>query len=334
MKQKNNKILELLLRDSLRIRFFEQTLLDHFSKGIIGGTTHTCIGQENNAVGISLALNRDDIVLSNHRCHGHFLAHTKNYKGLINEILGNEDGVCSGIGGSQHLFYKKIFYSNGILGGNAPMCVGLAKSIKFKNNKKIVTLFLGDGSLGEGIIYEALNFISIYNLPVLIVIEDNGIAQTTETKKTISGKIYKRCIGFGIKTTQMNYPDAFEIYNKSKKIINMVRNGNPHILILKSTRLGPHSKGDDTRSVNLIRKLSKIDPLLKLRKKIRNKKLVLKVENRAKKFIENIFYRELKPKSLKKLKKKSKKESIEVKKINYLSNFEGKRFGELINHFF
>ena len=99
---------------------------------MIKGTTHTCIGQENNAVGITSALNKDDIVLSNHRCHGHFLSHTDQYDGLINEILGNESGVCRGVGGSQHLFYDKVFYSNGILGGNAPMAVGLALSNKLK----------------------------------------------------------------------------------------------------------------------------------------------------------------------------------------------------------
>ena len=112
-----NKILEFY-KKSNKIRKFEKKLINLFSEGLIKGTTHTCIGQENNAVGITSALNKDDIVLSNHRCHGHFLSHTDQYDGLINEILGNESGVCRGVGGSQHLFYDKVFYSNGILGGN------------------------------------------------------------------------------------------------------------------------------------------------------------------------------------------------------------------------
>ena len=114
-------------------------LLDLFSKGLIKGTTHTCVGQENNAIGVCAALNKMDIVLSNHRCHGHFLSHTKNFTGLLNEILGKKNGVCGGVGGSQHLSYKKKFYSNGILGGNLPMAVGLAQGKKLK---KIKTLFV------------------------------------------------------------------------------------------------------------------------------------------------------------------------------------------------
>ncbi len=137
---KNNTVVKLY-EESIKIRFFEKKLLDLFSEGKIKGTTHTCIGQENNAVGICFALNREDIILSNHRCHGHFLAHTKNYKGLLNEILGNDSGVCKGIGGSQHLFFEKVFYSNGILGGNLPMSVGLAKGIKLKKKKKLYVLF-------------------------------------------------------------------------------------------------------------------------------------------------------------------------------------------------
>ena len=102
------KIITELYNESNKIRFFENKLLDLFSKGLIKGTTHTCIGQENNAVGVCAALNKNDIVLSNHRCHGHFISHTKNYSGLLNEILGKSNGVCGGVGGSQHLFYKNI----------------------------------------------------------------------------------------------------------------------------------------------------------------------------------------------------------------------------------
>ena len=136
-----NKFTSKFYEESLKIRLFEKKLLEFFSRGLIKGTTHTCLGQENNAVGVCAALNNSDIVLSNHRCHGHFLAHTKNFEGLLDEILGKESGVCKGVGGSQHLFYKKIFYSNGILGGNLPMSVGLAKAKKLKKSKNIVCTF-------------------------------------------------------------------------------------------------------------------------------------------------------------------------------------------------
>ena len=87
MKKKESYITEFY-KESLKIRYFENMLLDLFSKGLIKGTTHTCVGQENNAIGVCAAINKMDNVLSNHLCHGHFLSHTKNFTGLLNEILG------------------------------------------------------------------------------------------------------------------------------------------------------------------------------------------------------------------------------------------------------
>lgn len=329
-----NNILEKFYEESLKIRLFEEKLLELFSSGKINGTTHTCIGQENNAVGICSALDRNDIILSNHRCHGHFLAHTKNYEGLINEILGNELGVCKGIGGSQHLYFNKVFYSNGILGGNLPMSVGLALGIKLKKEKKIICTFLGDGAFGEGILYECLNIISIYQLPIILVVEDNGIAQTTDTSKTISGKILEKCKSFNIETSELKYPDAYELFNKAKKIIKKVKKNIPQIIIIKSTRLGPHSKGDDTRPINYLKKLIKLDPLAKLEKKILNKKKLNLIKNHSINFINKKFIKCLNSKNYE---NKESKFSIikknKLKKINYLNSFKGKRYGEMINHY-
>jgi 2-oxoisovalerate dehydrogenase E1 component len=329
----DRKNIQKFYEESLKIRFFENSLLDLFSKGLVKGTTHTSIGQENNAVGVCAALKSKDVVLSNHRCHGHFLAHTKNYGGLLNEILGKKTGVCGGIGGSQHLFYKKIFYSNGILGGNLPMSVGLAKAKKIKKDKNIVCVFIGDGVLGEGVFYECLNIISIYNLPILIVIEDNEIAQTTNTKKTISGSIYNKCKSFNINTSELRYPDANEVFLKTKSIVKNVRKQKPHILILKSTRLGPHSKGDDTRSKEYLKKLIKIDPLKKLEKKYFNKKQIENSNFKAKQFVEHLFKKNLNSKF--EDHKNTINDVISSTNISfeYLNSFKGKRFGELINHY-
>ena len=329
-----NKIIQFY-KESYKIREFEKKLIDLFSKGLINGTTHTCIGQENNAVGVAAALDKKDIMLSNHRCHGHFLAHTNQYEGLINEILGNDNGVCQGIGGSQHLFYDKIFYSNGILGGNAPMAAGLAFANKLKKNKKVVCIFIGDGSFGEGTIYETLNFVSVFKLPILIVVEDNGIAQTTDTKETLSNSIYNISKGFNINITQLNYPDAFEIYKCTSKIIPSVKSNKPQIIILKSTRLGPHSKGDDTRSATLINKLTKLDPLKKLEKRIKNIKKVRILNQEAKTEIEKLFKSALESKSKKNsYSTENKNLHTKVNNKDYFHDFRGKRFGEKINHFF
>ena len=334
---KKEKYFLKFYNESLKIRFFENKLLDLFSKGFIKGTTHTCVGQENNAVGVCAALDKNDIVLSNHRCHGHFLSHTKNYDGLLNEILGKKTGVCGGVGGSQHLSYKKTFYSNGILGGNLPMAVGLAQGKKIKKDKNIVCVFLGDGAFGEGVLYECLNIISKYELPVFLVIEENGIAQTTKTIDTISGSIEQKCKSFDIDVKTLNYEDAYKIYDLSSKLIKKVKRNKPQILILKSTRLGPHSKGDDTRSDKEISYLKSKDPILKLSKKIKTQDRE-KFKKDALNFINNLFEKCLKEDKKPNVENSKIDNSHNIKKIlkrdDFSNDFKGKRFGELINHYF
>ena len=336
MKKKESYIKEFY-KESLKIRYFENMLLNLFSKGLIKGTTHTCLGQENNAVGVCAALNKTDIVLSNHRCHGHFLSHTKNFTGLLNEILGKKNGVCSGVGGSQHLSYKKIFYSNGILGGNLPMAVGLAQGKKIKKDKNIVCVFLGDGAFGEGILYECLNIISKYNLPIFLVIEENRIAQTTKTIDTTSGTIEEKCKSFKINVSKLKYPDAYTIFEESSKLLKKVRKNKPQILILESTRLGPHSKGDDTRSEKEIKFLKSKDPLLKLSKKIEKSKIE-KFQQEANRFISKLFTKCVDEKETNILEENIIKKNLvykkKINKVNFSNDFQGKRFGELINHFF
>ena len=108
----------------LTIRMVEERLLELFSEGLLNGTVHTCIGQEACAVGLMSAIDTSiDIVFSNHRGHGHYLAYNDDVLGLIGEIMGHAKGVCNGIGGSQHI-QKGNFYTNGIQGASAPIVVG------------------------------------------------------------------------------------------------------------------------------------------------------------------------------------------------------------------
>src|SRR5690242_19674718 len=96
------------------IRSFEERLLQLFSEGKLFGTTHTSLGQEAIATGVIACLGRNDIVFSNHRCHGHYLAYSDDIEGLLAEIMGRETGVCCGKGGSQHI-HTANFYTNGVL---------------------------------------------------------------------------------------------------------------------------------------------------------------------------------------------------------------------------
>ena len=153
---------EEIYRKILLNRKFEQMLLDLFSQGRLFGTTHTSLGQEHIPVALSYFLGKDDVVISNHRCHGHYLAFTGDVEGLLGEIMGKDTGLCSGRGGSQHICSDGgKFFSNGIQGGMVPFGVGLAYSKKVRKENGMVVNFIGDGTFGEGIIYESFNIASV-----------------------------------------------------------------------------------------------------------------------------------------------------------------------------
>ncbi|MEX1247972.1 MAG: thiamine pyrophosphate-dependent dehydrogenase E1 component subunit alpha [Anaerolineales bacterium] len=273
-----------LYRQLCRIRHFEQTVLDAFPKGIFYGTTHTYLGQEANAVGVLSHLKKGDLVFSNHRCHGHFIAYGGDLRALFAELMGKATGVCGGLGGSQHLHWKD-FYSNGVLGSTAPVAVGAALAEKAKGSKATTVIFLGDGALGEGVVYESLNIASLWKAPILFVLENNHIAQTTPIELALAGDIPTRFAAFGIPVRALDTSDVQETSSVAGEEMNTLRkNGGPRALILNTVRFGPHSKGDDTRNEKTMAKLrSRRDPL-KIHgarltaKQIRNIEAEVKVE--------------------------------------------------------
>jgi len=239
---------DLTLYHSLyRIRRFEETVLDNFSRGVFRGTTHTCLGQEANAVGVISHLTLDDIVISNHRCHGHFLAYGGDLRALFAELMGRSTGVCAGRGGSQHLHWRN-FYSNGVLGGTIPIATGIALAEKLKGTNAVTVAFLGDGALGQGVVYEALNMASRFRAPILYILEDNRIAQTTPVEIALAGSMSARFTAFDIPCAERDTSDVRDILPVSENLLNQIRQQkSPQALILHTCRFGPHSKGDDTR---------------------------------------------------------------------------------------
>lgn len=245
-----------------KIRRFEETVLENFPKGIFSGTTHTYLGQEANAVGVIANIQADDIVFSNHRCHGHFLAYGGDMRALFAELMGKRTGVCAGRGGSQHLHWKN-FYSNGVQGGIVPVATGMALAEKFKGSTAVTVVFLGDGTLGEGVVYESLNMASLWEVPIVYVLENNHIAQTTPAKLAVAGDIVARFEAFGISTLELDSSDVIAISRLANEQIGAARQECiPRALIIHTHRFGPHSKGDDTRNQAEIEELRKHrDPL-------------------------------------------------------------------------
>jgi len=248
-------------KQALLIRKTEDTFLDLFKQGKMNGTVHTSNGQEFSAVAFCNALNRDDFIYSNHRCHGHYLAHTADLYGLIAELMGKETGTSGGIGSSQHLV-NNYFFSNGVQGSIVPVAAGLAMSCKKKKNNKVVSVFIGDGTLGEGVIYETFNLASLYGLPLLIVCEDNKYAQTTTQEDNLAGDIVTRAEAFGIQTFSSNTWELDDLFSNSQESVDYVRkNSKPCFHLVETYRLNPHSKGDDFRDEEELKKFISIDPL-------------------------------------------------------------------------
>ena len=251
-----------LYRQMLRIRRFEETVLDSFPRGLFYGTTHTYIGQEANAVGVLTSMYEGDIVVSNHRCHGHFLAYGGSIYALAAELMGRSTGICGGRGGSQHIQWKD-FYANGILGGTVPLAVGMALGERESDTGKIVFSFLGDGTLGEGVVYESLNMASLWNLPVLFLVENNRYAQSTPVHLHLAGKITARFEAFSIPAEGIDTADVSLIAASADREANLVREGSgPRAIVIDTYRFAPHSKGDDTRDPEEIASFRKNDPIL------------------------------------------------------------------------
>lgn len=236
-----------LYRTLYRIRRFEETVLDEFKRGVFSGTTHTYLGQEANAAAVISSLLPQDIIVTNHRCHGHFLAYGGEMRALFAELMGKATGVCGGRGGSQHLHWRN-FYSNGVQGGIVPIATGMALAEKRKGSQAVAVVFIGDGTLGQGVVYESLNMASLWRVPLLVVVENNHIAQTTPTTTTLAGSISDRFKTFGVAVQELDSSDVMQITPVAGAVLQQVRETNrSQGLILNTARFGPHSKGDDTR---------------------------------------------------------------------------------------
>jgi pyruvate dehydrogenase E1 component alpha subunit len=241
----------------LRIRHFELALLDCFARGVVAGTTHTCLGQEHVPVTMEALLRREDHVFSNHRGHGHYLARFADPEGLLAEITARAGAVCGGYGGSQHI-RRDTYMSTGVQGQSVALAAGVALHLSRTaqtsegaaptSASALACAYIGDGTWGEGIVYEALNLAALWSLPLLLVVENNGIAQSTPTTAAMAGTIAGRAAAFGIRHHRADGVDLFRLRADLAPVIDGVRSGGgPAVVEFRPPRLGPHSKGDDTR---------------------------------------------------------------------------------------
>jgi acetoin:2,6-dichlorophenolindophenol oxidoreductase subunit alpha len=230
----------------LMIRHFELLLLELCAAGHVAGTTHTCLGQEYIPVAMAPLLG-GAFVVSNHRCHGHYLAQFGDPEGLLAEILGRPGGVCNGYGGSQHL-YRQGFCSTGVQGEGVPIALGAAMSMKRTGAGTLAAAYIGDGTWGQGAVYEALNMAQLWQAPLIVLVENNGIAQSTPVERAMAGTVAGRAAAFGVRYTEVTQTCPLAIRRQLASQVELTRAGSgPLVVEFRTTRVGPHSKGDDAR---------------------------------------------------------------------------------------
>ena len=165
---KKEASLELLF-EMKRIRVTEETIAERYSEQKMRCPTHLSSGQEAVAAGVGYVLRDDDLAVSGHRAHAHYLGKGGNLAAMISEIYGKATGCAKGKGGSMHLIDEAVGFmgSTAIVGGTVPVGVGLAYGIKLKRTDQVSCIFIGDAVAETGVLFESINFSALKKLPVL-----------------------------------------------------------------------------------------------------------------------------------------------------------------------
>jgi pyruvate dehydrogenase E1 component alpha subunit len=230
------------------IRNFEEKLAELVSAGELAGFLHLYAGEEAVAVGVCSHLSKVDIVNSTHRGHGHCIAKGVDIHGMMAELFGRSTGTCGGKGGSMHIadIDKGMLGANGIVGAGIPLTAGAALTAKIKQTGGVAVAFFGDGATNQGAFHEALNIASIWKLPALFVIENNGYGEATPTEfVTPFTDLARRADAFAMNSDTADGMDFFDVYEKAGKAIERARAGQgPTLLECKTYRYMGHYVGD------------------------------------------------------------------------------------------
>jgi TPP-dependent pyruvate/acetoin dehydrogenase alpha subunit len=229
------------------IRDFEERLHDEFATGEIPGFVHLYAGEEASAVGVCQHLTDVDVIASTHRGHGHCIAKGCDVSAMMKEIYGRRDGLCGGKGGSMHIADLSLgmLGANGIVGGGPPLICGAALTAKTLKTGGVAIAFVGDGGSNQGTTLEAYNLASVWRLPAIFVVEDNGYAESTAAAWSVSGSQSQRAAGFGMPATEVDGHDFFAVYEAAGSAIARARAGDgPSLLHVRLNRYFGHFEGD------------------------------------------------------------------------------------------
>ena len=235
----------------LEIRRFEERAAQLYGMGHIGGFCHLYIGQEAVVVGVLLTIEQDDCVVTTYRDHGHMIARGLDPKNIMAELTGRSTGYSKGKGGSMHMFSKKnnFYGGHGIVGAQVPIGTGIAFTLKYQNKNNISRIYIGDGAMNNGQVFESFNLASLWKLPALYIIENNMYGMGTSVNRAAAGSdLYKRGEAFGIPGEIVDGMNVFKVRDAALKAGKYVRDGKgPYILEVQTYRYRGHSMSDPAK---------------------------------------------------------------------------------------
>lgn len=236
-------------RDMVRIRRFEERCLRAYQQGKIGGFLHLYIGQESIAIGCTSVMGKDDHIITAYRDHGHALGVGMGMNELMAENFGKYTGCSKGKGGSMHYFdpSRNFWGGHGIVGGQIPLGTGLAFALKYQGKKGACMAFMGDGAVNQGAVHEAYNLASLWNLPVIFVIENNGYSMGTSQARSSAGpSLAQRAEGYGMNwEISENGHDVLEVRDKFARLLKLAHDeSRPSVLEIRTYRYRGHSVAD------------------------------------------------------------------------------------------
>jgi acetoin:2,6-dichlorophenolindophenol oxidoreductase subunit alpha len=241
-----------IFRLLVEIREAEQRAYDLFLQNLVKGTSHLSLGQEAVAAGCAAAMRPGDLSFCTYRGHAHTLARGVPVEKVLGELMGRDNGLMRGKGGSMHLTSVEhgVMGSYAIIGAHLPIACGAAWRAQYKGQSDISVCFFGDGTTNIGAFHEALNFAAIWKLPVVFVCENNlymeytPIADMTAVKDPAAG----RASAYGLEPIIVDGQDADAVYRVAKKAFDKARSGGgPSLIECLTYRYSGHSRADPAK---------------------------------------------------------------------------------------
>ena len=239
-----------LYTQMVRIRRFEQVSLANYQKpGRMGGFLHLYIGQESVAVGTISLAGENDHNITAYRCHAHALASGMSMNECMAEMFGKQTGCSKGKGGSMHFFApdKNFWGGHGIVAGQTPLGLGIAYGLKYLGKEGCCLCFLGDGAVNQGAFHESLNLASLFEIPVIYVIENNGYSMGTSQGRSsaYTGCLAQRAEAYAIEWDVVNGSDIYEVRAKTQIAMERAKKTHkPTVLEIETYRYYGHSVAD------------------------------------------------------------------------------------------